>query len=299
MTSDPLRLAAAALGGLAVLAALLLALFDWAAALVLLAALVGGWVLLVALAAGGALYRKHRPIVLGAAVLILIALAVVFRPDGTARETAREPMPVSGYGAELWPNRLANTSAFILRERVEVGREPGEDAVDGRGNVDPVATGPLMRELRFTPAAGAGLGPIRLIDGAEATVIVNPIDGGDVHHARGAEVSRVELPLGPVVQVKTGELPRELRIAYLVGAGRSLAPIAGLVTPFRRMPRALAIAIFALLGVLVVQAWSEYLVDPIRRRASSRPKPPAKPGVPGAPGQGPIPDRAPLIPRRK
>lgn len=290
----PFRTPALALAALALLGALLLALFDWPTALTLIAALAIGWALVLAFSIGATLYRRHRMAVLGAAAVVLLGLAVVFRPDGGGDDDeARAPMPISSYGAEIWPNRLASQGAFILRERVDIG---AGDGADGRANVEPVQTGPLMRELRFVPGAGVGLPSIRLIDDAEATVIVNPIENAEVHHALGGSVSRVTLPIGPVVQVEFDELPAEMRVAFLVGAGRALSPVASLVAPLRRMPRALALVLFGLIGGFAAFALRDRLVAPLQRRITDRPKPPA-PAAPGRPG-API-ERAPLIPRRK
>ena len=293
---NPLRIPALLLAAVAAFCALLLALFDWSTALTLVAALALGWALVLASAIGTALYRRHRMAVLGAGAVVLVTLAVVFRPDGSGGVETRAPMPVSGYAAELWPNRLASQGAFILRERVDIGAGEVEDGADGRANVEPVETGPLMRELRFVPGAGVGLQEIRLIDDGEAKVIVNPIENAEVHHAIGGAVSRVTLPLGPVVQIEFEELPGRARVAYLVGAGRSLAPIASLVTPLRRMPRVYALLLFALVGGFAAFAWRDRMIKPLQRRFTEKPKPPA-PAAPGRPG-API-ERAPLIPRRK
>ena len=293
MRSDPVRLLASVLAAALLLAALTLALFDSLVALLLIAALGIGWLLVLVYAIGESLYRSRgAPVLVGAAVLAL-ALLFLLRAAGDDDGNAPEPMPVSGYGAEIWPNRLAGPDAFILRERVEIG---GGDGSDGRANPEPVSTGPLMREIRFVPGAGAGVPAIRLIEQGEATIVVNPIEGGLVHHARGGSVSRVELPIGPVVRIHMDELPAEARIAWLVGAGHALAPIASLVMPLRRMPRALAIALFAIAGALAALAWSDRIIEPLRRRFIDRSKsaPPARPGRPG----GPI-ERAPLVPRRK
>lgn len=290
---NPLRLPAILVAALAAASALLLALFDSAVAGALLAALLIGWALVLAATIGATIYRRHRTAVIAGALVIVVALAVVFRPDGGAETEAREPMPVTSYAAELWPNRMARDGAFILRERVDIGVG---DASDGRASVVPVTTGPFMRELRFLPGAGVNLPPLRLIDEGDATIVVNPIEEARVHHARGGSVSRVELPIGPVVRIALDDLPGEARVAYLVGAGPSLASVASLVTPLRRMPRWLALVLFALIGAFAAHAMRDRLVTPLHRRATEKPAPPA-PAGPGRPG-API-ERAPLIPRRK
>lgn len=291
--AHPLRVPALGLAGIALLAALLLALFDWATALVLIASLLVGWAIVLAFAIGGTLYRRHRTRVLASAAVVVALLLVVLRPDGAGEEESGEPMPVSGYAAELWPNRIAGPGSFILRERVDIG---GGDASDGRANVQPVATGPWMHELRFVPGTGVGMPTLRLAEGGEATIVVNPLEDGRVHHARGGDVSRLELPMGPVVRVRLHELPAEARVAYLVGPGRSLAAVASAVTPLRRMPRIVAVLLFVLIGALAAHVAFDRLIGPLHRRATEKPQPPATPG-PGRPG-API-ERAPLIPRRK
>lgn len=301
MPSDPVRLASAALAALASVGALFLLLFDWHTALLLLAALIGGWALVIAAAVGRGLYARHRVYVLGAAAIVILALLVVLRPDGSGGEDSPESRAVTAYGAELWPNRLTREPSFILRERLEWRTSAGETAVaDGRANLAPVSTGALMRELRFPPGAASGAGAIRLADEGESTVVVNPLDDGAVHHARGGDVDRVELPIGQVVRVRLDELPRELRVAYLTDAGRSFGWLASLVTPLRRMPLPFVLALFALLGALATRAWSDFLLTPLRRRLGEKPAPTAGPGQSGPPGRPGAPiERVPLTPRRK
>lgn len=294
MRNDTARLALAALAALLAIGALLLALFDWLTALTLLGALALGWALVLAFDVGVTMYRRRRTAVLAGAAVVVLALLVVLGRVGDDDADAAAPTTVSGYGAELWPNRLASRGGFILRERIE-GAQLAAGS-DGRANLEPVAAGPLMRELRFVPGASSGVAPLELAAGGEAVITVNPIENAEVHHARGGAVSRVNLPIGPVVRVRLDALEGEARIAYLVGAGRSLAPLAALVMPLRRVPRALAIVLFALAGALAAHAWADRAIAPVRLRITDRPKPPApaRPGQPGAPIE-----RAPLIPRRK
>ena len=292
--SNPIRVPALAVAAVAAVAALLLALFDWATAAMLLGALALGWALVLGYAVGATVYRRHRTATLAVGGVLLLALLVVLRPDDDSDDDAAAPAIVSGYGAELWPNRLASHGGFILRERVDGAQLAA--GFDGRGNLEPVATGPLMRELRFAPGASSGVTPLELASEGEAVVTVNPIEDGRVHHARGGVVTRVDLPIGPVVRVRLDELPREARIAYLVGAGRSLGALAALVTPLRRLPLPLSIGLFGMIGSLAAYAWAGRVVEPVCRRITEKPKPPA-PSRPGQPGAAI--ERAPLVPRRK
>ena len=292
MRNDGFRIGVTAAGALALVGTLLLALFDWVTAITLALALLLGWASVVAFAVGATIYRRHRAVMLGAGAVIAIVLLVMLRPDGSREATSTAPSLVSAYGAELWPNRLSSDGAFILRERVETA---AGEASDGRADVRPIATGPFMRELRFAPGAGSALGSLDLAEDGEATIVVNPIENAEVHHARAGALSRVQLPIGPVVRIELGRLPAEARVAYLVGSGRTLAPLASLVSPLRRMPRVLVFILFLLIGAAFARAWADRLVTPVGRRFGDRPRPST--ATPGRPA-GPI-ERAPLVPRRK
>lgn len=291
---SPIRLGTAALGLLALLSVLVLALLDTAFALILVASLGAGWVVLLLATLARDVYARHRRFVLGGLGLVALALLVLLRPDGGPHSEAAGPGDVPAYAAELWPRRGATPPSFILRESLggSAARDVSTEASSGRASLEPVRTGPLMREIRYAPGSSVGADPIRLGDDGRAVVVVNPFEDGDFYQVRRGSARRA--PVSGEVRIELRSLPEEMRIAYLTGGGGAVRTLAAAVAPIRALPLTLAALLFGLLGLGIALAWADRLVAPARRRFDRKPPPPARPGAPS----GPI-ERAPLVPRPK
>lgn len=291
--SPPIRLGTAALGLLALLSVLVLALLDTVFALILAASLAAGWVVLLLAALARDIYRRHRRIVLGGLGLAALALLVLLRPDGAPRSEADGPGDVPHYAAELWPRRGAMPPSFILRENLGTSpaRDVSSEASSRRAPLEPVRTGPFMREIRYAPGSSVGADPIRLGDDGRAVIVLNPLDDGEFYQVRRGRARRV-LVSGEV-RIELRSLPGEMRIAYLPGGGGVLRAIAAPVAPIRALPLPLAALLFGVVGLAIAFAWADRLVAPARRRFDETPPRPPRPG-----SAGPI-ERAPLVPRPK